>query len=81
MGGTGGDRRSFEVLQRVEQHGVDPVIAVDDFVLKKMKSEANPLCRHHKIYSIKRPNVVYDRSSEVPAEPRWITFQFMKPPT
>ena len=59
MGGTGGDRRSFEVLQRVEQHGVDPVIAVDEFVLEKMKREGNPLCRF-KIYSIKRPNVVYD---------------------
>ncbi len=61
MGGTGGDRRSFEVLSRVEQHGVDPVIAVDDFVLKKMKSEGNPLCQRHKIYSIKRPNVIYDK--------------------
>ena len=61
MGGTGGDRRSFEVLQRAEQNGIDPIIAVDDFVLKKMRSEANPLCRHHRIYSLKRPNVVYDR--------------------
>ena len=61
MGGTGGDRRSFEVLQRVGQHGIDPVIVVDEFVLEKMKSEGNPLCRRHKIYSIKRPNVIYDR--------------------
>jgi glycosyltransferase involved in cell wall biosynthesis len=26
-----------------------------------MKSEGNPLCCRHKIYSIKRPNVIYDR--------------------
>ena len=61
MSGTGGDRRSFEVLNRVEQHGVIPVIAVDDFVLQKMKIEGNPLSRRHKIYSVKRPNVIYDR--------------------
>ena len=61
MSGTGGDRRSFEVLQRVKQHGIDPVIVVDEFVLEKMKREGNPLCRRHKIYSIKRPNVIYDR--------------------
>ena len=60
-GGTGGDRRSFEVLQRVKQHGVDPVIVVDDFILKKMQAEGNPLCGRVKIYSLKRPNVVYDR--------------------
>ncbi|MGA2680338.1 MAG: glycosyltransferase [Candidatus Bathyarchaeia archaeon] len=61
MGGTGGDRRSFEVLQRVGQHRIEPVIVVDEFVLEKMKSEGNPFCRRYKIYSIKRPNVVYDR--------------------
>jgi len=61
MSGTGGDRRSFEVLQRIGQRGIDPVIVVDEFVLEKMKREGNPLCRHHKIYSIKRPNVIYDR--------------------
>ena len=61
MSGTGGDRRSFEVLQRVEQHGTDPVVAVDEFVLEKMKREENPFSKHHKIYSIKRPNVIYDR--------------------
>jgi glycosyltransferase involved in cell wall biosynthesis len=60
-GGTGGDRRSFEVLQRVGLHGIEPVIVVDEFVLEKMKSEGNPFCRRYKIYSIKRPNVLYDR--------------------
>lgn len=60
-GGTGGDRRSFEVLQRVKQHGVDPVVVVDDFVLRKMRAEGNPLLGQVKIYSLKRPNVVYDR--------------------
>ena len=61
MSGTGGDRRSFEVLRRVEQRGTDPVIAVDEFVLEKMNREENPFCKHNKIYSIKRPNVIYDR--------------------
>ncbi|HYA77274.1 MAG TPA: hypothetical protein VEF91_01000, partial [Verrucomicrobiae bacterium] len=59
--GTGGDRRSFEVLSRVEQHGIEPVLVVDDFVLQKMRKEGNPLLGRFKIYSIKRPNVVYER--------------------
>lgn len=58
---TGGDRRSFEVLQRVGRLGVEPVIVVDDFVLQKMRLEGNPLLKKHKIYSVKRPNVVYQR--------------------
>lgn len=59
--GTGGDRRSFEVLQRVAQHGIDPVIAVDDLVLQKMRQSNNPLLKRCRIYSIKRPSVVYQR--------------------
>ena len=57
--GTGGDRRSFEVLKRIGKYGVEPIIVVDDFVWKGMKSDGSAELLRHKIYSVKRPNVVY----------------------
>jgi glycosyltransferase involved in cell wall biosynthesis len=59
--GTGGDKRSFEVLKRISSHGIEPVVVVDDFVWQKMKKTNTPLYPKHKIYAIKRPNVVYDK--------------------
>lgn len=60
--GTGGDRRSFEVLKRIGNLGVEPVIVVDEFVWQKMKRSGNTrFSPKQKIYSIKRPNVIYNR--------------------
>jgi glycosyltransferase involved in cell wall biosynthesis len=59
--GTGGDKRSFEVLKRISDHNIEPVIVVDDFVWQKMKKTNTPLYPKHKIYTIKRANTVYDK--------------------
>lgn len=61
VGGTGGDKRSFEVLKRISTHGIEPVIVVDDFVWQKMKKTNTSLFLKHKIYSIKRANVIHDK--------------------
>jgi glycosyltransferase involved in cell wall biosynthesis len=59
---TGGDRRSFEVLKRVGNLGVEPVIVVDEFVWQKMKqNRQTQFSPQQKIYSLRRPNVIYDR--------------------
>ncbi|MCW3996783.1 MAG: glycosyltransferase family 4 protein [Candidatus Bathyarchaeota archaeon] len=60
--GTGGDRRSFEVLRRISSQGIEPVIVVDEFVYRKMKQDGNlQLSAKQKIYSLKRPNVIYNQ--------------------
>jgi glycosyltransferase involved in cell wall biosynthesis len=59
--GTGGDRRSFEVLQRVKSIGIEPVIVVDDFIWRKMNASGFQFDRKQKIYSIKRTNVLYGK--------------------
>ncbi len=60
--GTGGDRRSFEVLCRIGGLGVEPVVVVDDFVWRKMKSDNNTrFSPKQKTYSLKRPSVIYDK--------------------
>ena len=60
--GTGGDRRSFEVLRRIAKLGVESVIVVDDFVWQKMKRSGDTwFSPNQKVYSVKRANVVYDK--------------------
>ena len=59
--GTGGDRRSFEVLRRIAQYDIEPIIIVDASVYEKMNRDGSNGFLKHKIYSIKRPNVIYDR--------------------
>lgn len=59
--GTGGDRRSFEVLKRIGLFGVESIIVVDDFLWQKMKSDGSAKNLRNKIYSVKRPNVIYNR--------------------
>ncbi len=60
--GTGGDRRSFEVLGRIGKLGVEPVIVVDDFVYQKMRQSGDvQFSPSQKIYSICRANVAYDK--------------------
>ncbi|MCW4028476.1 MAG: glycosyltransferase family 4 protein [Candidatus Bathyarchaeota archaeon] len=59
---TGGDRRSFEVLKRIGSLGVEPVIVVDEFIWQKMKqNQQTQFSPQQKIYSLRRPNVIYDR--------------------
>jgi len=60
--GTGGDRRSFEVLRRIGESKIEPIIVVEDSVWAKMKHDGDTVFgSKYKIYRIRRPSVVYDK--------------------
>jgi glycosyltransferase involved in cell wall biosynthesis len=60
--GTGGDRRSFEVLTRMPAYGIEPVVVLDQKTYEKISgSGLLSFFKGIKIYCINRPNKIYSR--------------------